>query len=62
MDLKRAFYIHLERKVRKDGSMMFMGKKWSAGYPEGPSITICLIPDVKFMVYKEDKKLWEIHL
>jgi transposase InsO family protein len=62
VDLDHIFSIHLQRKARKDGTIMFMGKKWPTGYPEGTSIIICLIPRVKFMVYKEDKKLWEVHL
>jgi transposase InsO family protein len=62
VDLEKVFSIHLQRKTRKDGTIMFMGKKWPTGYPEGTSITLCLIPRVKFMVYKEDKKLWEVHL
>jgi transposase InsO family protein len=62
VDLERVFSIHLRRKARKDGSIMFMGKKWSTGYPEATSITVCLIPNVKFILYKEDKKLWEVHL
>jgi len=62
VDLERVFSIHLQRKARKDGSIMFMGKKWFIGCPEGTSITICLLPKVKFMIYKEDKKLWEVHL
>jgi transposase InsO family protein len=62
VDLERVFSIHLKRKIRKDGSIMFMGKKWSIGYPEGTPVTLCLIPNVKFMVYREDKKLWEVHL
>jgi transposase InsO family protein len=62
VDLERVFSIHLQRKARKDGTIMFMGKKWSTGYPEGTPITVCLIPNVKFRLYKEDKKLWEIHL
>jgi len=62
VDLEKVFSIHLKRKARKDGSIMFMGKKWSIGYPEGSLVTICLIPNVKFMVYKEDKTLWEVHL
>jgi transposase InsO family protein len=62
VDLERVFSIHLQRKARKDGTIMFMGKKWPTGYPEGTSITICLIPRIKFMLYKEDKKLWEVHL
>ena len=62
VDLERVFSIHLKRKVRKDGSIMFMGKKWSIGYPEGTPVTLCLIPNVKFMVCREDKKLWEVHL
>jgi len=62
VDLDRIFSIHLKRKVRKDGSIMFMGKKWSIGYPEGTALILCLIPDLKFMIYKEDKKIWEFHL
>ena len=62
VNLERTFSIHLQRKVRKDGSIMFMGKKWSIQCPEGTPVTICLIPNVKFMIYKEDKKLWEFHL
>jgi len=62
VDLDRIFSIHLKRKVRKDGSIMFMGKKWSIGYPEGTALFLCLIPDLKFMIYKEDKKIWEFHL
>lgn len=62
MDLDKIFSIHLTRKVRKDGTIMFMGKKWPTGCPEGTPLTLCLIPKVKFMIYKEDKKLWEFHL
>jgi len=62
VDLDMIFSIHLKRKARKDGTIMFMNKKWATGYPEGTSITICLIPSVKFMLYKDDRKIWEIHL
>jgi transposase InsO family protein len=62
VDLDKVFSIHLKRVVRKDGSIMFMGKKWSIGCPQGTPVTLCLIPNVKFMLYKEDKKLWEVHL
>lgn len=62
IDLDRIFSIHLQRKARKDGTIMFMGRKWSIRCPEGTPVTVCLIPNVKFMIYKEDKKLWEFHL
>ncbi len=62
IDLNMIFSIHLKRTARKDGTIMFMGKKWSVGCPEGTELTICLIPSVKFMVYKGDKKIWEFHL
>lgn len=61
-DLDMIFSIHLQRKARKDGSIMFMGRKWPTGCPEGTSLTICLIPDQKFMIYKDGKKIWEFHL
>jgi transposase InsO family protein len=62
VDIEKVFSIHLQRKAKKDGTIMFMGKKWSTGCPEATPVLICLIPNVKFMVYKEDKKLWEVHL
>lgn len=62
VDLERIFSIHLQRKVRKDGTIMFMGKKWPTGCPEGTPLTICLIPNRKFMIYREEKKIWEFHL
>jgi hypothetical protein len=55
-DLDRVFSFHLQRKARKDGRIMFMGKKGFIGCPEGTSITIYLLPKVKFMIYKENKK------
>jgi transposase InsO family protein len=62
VDLDKVFSIHLKRVVRKDGSIMFMGKKWSIGCPQGTPVTLCLIPNAKFTVYKEAQKLWEVHL
>lgn len=62
VDLERIFSIHLQRKARKDGSIMFMGRKWFIKCPEGTSVTVCLIPNLKFIIYKDDKKLWEFHL
>jgi transposase InsO family protein len=62
VDLEQIFSIHLQRKVRKDGTIMFMGKKWPTGCQEGTPLTLCLIPNLKFMIYKEEKKLWEFHL
>lgn len=62
VDLDMIFSIHLKRKAKKDGTIMFMGKKWATGCPEGTSITICLVPSVKFMLYKDNRKIWELHL
>jgi hypothetical protein len=62
VDLDRIFSIHLKRTVRKDGTIMFMGKKWPTGCPENTPLNIYLIPNQKFMMYKEEKKLWEFQL
>ncbi len=59
IDLERIFSIHLQRKARKDGTVMFMGKKWPVHCPDGTTLTVCLIPNLKFMIYKDDKKLWD---
>jgi transposase InsO family protein len=62
LDLDMVFSLHLKRTVRKDGTIMFMGKKWPTGCLEGTSVTISLIPSVKFMLYRYGKKMWEFHL
>jgi hypothetical protein len=61
-DLDMIFSIHLKRTVRKDVTIMFMGKKWAIGCSKGVSVTVSLIPAVKFMIYRDDKKIWEFHL
>jgi hypothetical protein len=55
-------YKNFIHQFGEDGTIMFMGKKWPTGCPEATPLTICLIPKVKFMIYKEDKKIWEFHL
>lgn len=62
IDLDMIFSIHLKRTVRKDGTIMFIGKKWSIECPMGTPVIVCLIPSVKFMVYRDGKKIWEFHL
>ena len=52
----------MTRAVRKDGTIMFMGKKWTTGCPQGTSVTVSLIPAVKFMIYKDGKKIWGFYL
>jgi len=59
---QKIFSLHLQRKARKDGTIMFMGKKWPIRCPEGTVVTVCLIPNQKFMVYRGDQKIWEFHL
>lgn len=62
VDLDMIFSIHLKRTVRKDGTIMFIGKKWPTGCPKGTPVTVCLIPSVKFMVYRDSKKIGDFHL
>jgi transposase InsO family protein len=61
-DLEKIFALQLPRKARKDGTIMFMSKKWRIGCPLGTLVTVCLIPDQKFMVYRDEQKIWEFHL
>lgn len=62
LDLEKIFSIQLQRKSRKDGTIMFMSKKFRINCPEGTIVTICLIPNQKFMVYRGEQKIWEFHL
>lgn len=62
MDLDIIFSIHLRRTVRKDGTIMFIGKKWPIVSPKETTVTVCLIPSIKFMVYRDGRKIGEFHL
>jgi transposase InsO family protein len=62
LDLEKIFSLQLQRKSRKDGTIMFMAKKFRINCPEGTIVTICLVPNHKFMVYRGEQKIWEFHL
>ena len=62
VDLDYVFSLHYERKVKKDGTISFMGKRWKIGKFPGKVVTVCFIPDKKIMIFKDDQKLWEYHL
>jgi len=62
VDLDYIFSLHYERKVKKDGTISFMGRRWKIGKFPGRIVTVCLIPDKKIMIFKDDQKLWEYHL
>jgi hypothetical protein len=61
-DLQVIFSLHLERTVRKDGTISFMGRGWKVGKYPGEKVTVALVPDTKFMILKNDEKLWEYYL
>ena len=41
---------------------MFTGKKWPTECQEGTLLPICLIANQKFMIYRDEKKIWEFYL
>lgn len=62
IDLTWVFSLHDTRRVRKDGTITFRGKEYRVGKFPGEEVTVCLIPEVKIMVYKSRDKLCEYHL
>lgn len=61
-DLNWVFSIHDTRRVKKDGTITFKGKEYKVGRFPGQEVTLCLVPEVKIMVYKGKDKICEYHL
>jgi transposase InsO family protein len=61
-DLDSIFSIHLKKKAAKDGTIKFLSKQWATGCPLNTPLTVCLIPFVKFMVYRNNKKIREFFI
>jgi len=61
-DIDEVFSIHVPRSVKKDGTLTFKGKEYKIGRFSGEQVTVCLIPNVKIMVYKGKDKLGEYQL
>ncbi|MBI5188007.1 MAG: hypothetical protein HZA07_02890 [Nitrospirae bacterium] len=61
-DLDWVFSIHDVRHVKKDGTISFKGKEYKVSKYSGQEVTVCLIPEVKIMVYKDRDKICEYHL
>lgn len=62
IDLDYVFSLHYERKVKKDGTISFGGKRWKVGKFPKDTVTVCFIPGKKIMIFKDKQKLWEYHL
>lgn len=62
VELDWVFSLHETRRVKKDGTITFKGKEYKVGRFPGEEVTVCLIPEVKIMVYKAKDKLCEYHL
>jgi len=62
INLDRIFSLHYERRIKKDGTLLFRGKEYKVGRYPGDRVTVCFIPDKKLMVYKGENKICEFHL
>lgn len=62
VDLNFVFSIHLERTMSKTGTISFMGKQWKVDATPKSKVTVCLIPHVKIMIFKDSVKLCDYHL
>jgi hypothetical protein len=60
MDL--IFSLQFPRKVRRDGTIQFHNRAWSIGAFVDQTVTVCLIPQKKFVILKGNEKIWEYHL
>ncbi len=61
-DLEVTFSLHLQRRVKKDGTISFRGKEYRIGRFAGQTVTVCLIPQAKIMIVKDHVKIGEYHL
>jgi len=62
IDLDYVFSLHYQRKVKKDGTISFGGKRWKVGKFPKDTVTVCSIPGKKIIIFKDKQKLWEYHL
>ena len=62
IDLDTIFSLHHCRKVKKDGTITHDGRIWKVGRFPQEEVTVCLIPDKKIIVLKDDQKIGEFHL
>lgn len=62
IDLDYVFSLHYQRKVKKDGTISFGGKRWKVGKFPKDKVTVSFIPGKKIMIFKDKQKLWEYHL
>lgn len=62
IDWDYIFSLRYQRKIKKDGSISFKGKRYMIGrYPKS-YVTVCLIPEEKLMVYKGKEKIGNFRL
>jgi hypothetical protein len=58
-DLDMIFSLHYERTVKKDGTISFGSRFWKVGGSPDAKVTVCLIPEVKFLVVQDEQKIGE---
>lgn len=62
VDLDTIFSLHYQRKVKKDGTISYDDRKWKIGrFPE-QEVTVCLVPNEKIIVLKDEQKIGEFQL
>ena len=62
VNIDLVFSLHYERAVKKDGSFSFGGREFKLNHCVGERVKVCLIPNKKLMVVKNEKKVGEFHL
>jgi hypothetical protein len=60
--LDLIFSLQYPRVVRRDGTIQFHNKSWNIGDFVGEYVTVCLIPQKKFIILKDGQKIWEYHI
>jgi len=44
IDLEYVFSLHYEKKVKKDGTIIFGGRRWKVGKFRKDKVTVCFLP------------------
>lgn len=56
------FSLQYPRIVRRDGTIRFLNQSWNVHDLVGETVTVCLVPQKKFVILKDNEKIWEYHI
>lgn len=62
VDLDIVFSLQYPRRVKRDGTIRFLNRSWKVGRYIGEMVNVCLVPNKKFTILKDEEKIWEYRI